>query len=53
MSEEGKLSCDQPLRKVQIKLEEPKWISAGNHTVFNGGLLGSHFEQNKQNFYFY
>ncbi len=29
---------------TQIKLEEPKWLSGGSHTsVFNGGLLGSHF----------
>ena len=29
---------------AQIKLEEPKWLSGGSHTsVFNGGLLGSHF----------
>ncbi len=29
---------------TQIKLEEPKWLSGGSHTsVFNGGLMGSHF----------
>ena len=29
---------------TQIKLEEPKWLSGWSHTsVFNGGLLGSHF----------
>ena len=29
---------------TQIELEEPKWLSGGSHTsVFDGGLLGSHF----------
>ena len=32
---------------TQIEPEEPKWLSGGSHTsVFNGGLLGSHFGYN-------